>query len=156
MRRLQPVFFADGWVEVKDGDSTAEGLHMRHYSRHAYKRVKRGLIVGPGFKLVLIWHDASALFAWRKERFRADGQAGVNCAVFRNEGAALSSDLIRAADVIADRRWPGERHFTFVDAQVTAARRSRHAQPGACFIHADWRVCGETAKGLTILERPPP
>lgn len=41
--------------------------------------------------------DGKALWVWR--RFKSgDGQEGLNCAVFRNEGAVLSSDLILAAD----------------------------------------------------------
>lgn len=149
----QPFLIGEGWMQVLDGNASAETLYRRHYSRKPGTRKKRGLIVGPGFKLVLLWHDGTALFAWRKEKHRRDGQVGVNCAIFRNEGAALSSDLIRSADAIADRRWPGERHFTFVDAAKTATRRSAKAEPGACFIHAGWRRCGETALGLVILER---
>lgn len=149
----QPQLFGVGWVEVLDGNATAETLFSRHYSRRPGVRKKRGLIVGPGEKLLLVWSDATALFAWRKEKFRADDQDGVNCSVFRNEGAALSSDLIRSADTLAWARWPGERHFTFVSPEITAGRRSRRAEPGACFIHAGWRPCGETKGGLAILEK---
>lgn len=145
-----------GWIQVLDGNLTAEALYRRHYSRRSGERKKRGLIVGPDEKMVLLWPDARALFAWRKERHRKDSQAGVNCAVFRNEGPELSSTLIRAADDIAWERWPGERHFTFVDAQKTTRRRSAKAEPGACFIHAGWRPCGTTKdRGLSILERLP-
>jgi hypothetical protein len=149
----QPFLIGEGWMEVLDGNLTAEALYRRHYSRRPGERKKRGLIVGPGEKMVLLWHDARALFAWRKELFRADDQLGVNCAVFRNEGAG--SELIRAADALAWRRWPGERLFTFVDGLETFTRRSRHAPPGACFIHAGWRPCGQTKGGLAILERLP-
>jgi hypothetical protein len=150
----QPFLFGEGWMQVLDGDPAAEAMYMRHYSRKPGRRAKGGLIVGPGYKLLLVWHDGTALFAWRREMHRRDTQTGVNCAVFRNEGRLLSSDLIRQADEIADRRWPGERHFTFVDAEKTASRRSKAAPPGACFIHAGWRPCGHTALGLHILERP--
>lgn len=148
----QPWLIGEGWVEVLDGDLTAETLYGRHYSRRPGKRKKAGLIVGPGEKLVLLWPDARALFAWRRSKHWRGGQTGINCAVFRNEGAGLSSELIRAADEIAFRRWPGERHFTFVDADQTRARRSRSGQPGACFIHAGWSPAGMSRKGLHILE----
>jgi hypothetical protein len=79
-----------------------------------------------------------------------DGQKGINCAVFRNEGAGLSSDLIMAADALADERWPGERHFTYVDPQEV-----KSSNPGYCFLRAGWRKCGITKhRKLLILERP--
>jgi hypothetical protein len=80
---------------------------------------------------------------------RLDNQTGVNCAVFRNEGAGLSSDLIREADELAWQRWPGERHFTYVwDEKV----RSRN--PGYCFLKAGWQRVGRNKDGrLTLLER---
>lgn len=95
--------------------------------------------------------DCTALWIWRKEKFRMDGQKGVNCAVFRNEGTALSSCLIQAADEIGWDRWPGERHFTFVDPT-----KVRSTNPGYCFKRAGWPQCGRTAKGLLILERLSP
>jgi hypothetical protein len=93
--------------------------------------------------------DALALFVWRK--FICEGQAGVNCAVFRNEGPTLSSDLIGQACEIAWRRWPGERLYTFVNP-----RRVRSTNPGYCFIRNGWRPCGVTKwNKLKILERLP-
>jgi hypothetical protein len=87
---------------------------------------------------------------WRKF-LSADGQQGVNCAVFRNEGAGLSSDLIRAADALADQRWPGERHYTYVNPRAV-----RSTNPGFCFLQAGWRRCGITKhRKLLILEREP-
>lgn len=150
---LQPFLIGDGWIEVRDGDDTARALFDRHYSRRADKpRRPNGahlLIVGPGEKLVLLTPCARALFAWRRFVDRA-GEIGVCCAVFRNEGAGLSSDLIRAADAIADRRWPGERHYTHVDPA-----KVRSANPGFCFLAAGWRRGGRTkVNGLLILERP--
>jgi len=146
------------WVPVLDGDAVAVTMYERHYSaaRGLARRRARGttLFLGPGQKLVLMTPCRRALFAWRRERYRRDGQIGVECAIFRNEGAGLSSELISSADLIADRRWPGVRHFTFVDPAETARRRSRGGAPGQCFIHAGWRQCGETAsRGLKILER---
>lgn len=143
------------WVPILDGDDAARRLFERHYSarRSLPRRYARGtrLFVGPGEKLVLATPCRRALFAWRRERFRRDGQAGVECAVFRNEGAGLSSTLIRAADLIADARWPGVRHFTFVDPGEVAS-----GLPGYCFLRAGWRFCGASAGGLTIMERTTP
>lgn len=60
--------------------------------------------------MVLLTEDVRALFVWRKF-ISADGQQGVNCAVFRNESTLRASDLIRHADADAWNRWPGERHY---------------------------------------------
>ena len=138
------------WYVTKDGDTACLKLYERHYSSHAYKDGReRKLCVGPGEKIILRTWEGDAMFAWRN--FIDDsGQEGINCAIFRNESNHLSSDIIRQADSIADHVWPGERHYTFVDA-----KRVRSSNPGACFKHAGWRRCGRTKSGLVILERMP-
>lgn len=140
----------DVWIEVKDGDPTGRSIFDRHYSRYFYKDGRDPkLYVGPGYKMVLLTPCARALFIWRKF-IDASGQQGVNCAVFRNEGAGLSSTLIRRADELADVRWPGERHYTYV-----SAAKVQSSNPGFCFIKAGWRKCGITrARKLLIFERP--
>lgn len=147
------------WVPILDGDECGRAQYERHYSARKSLSTRRArnahLFVGPGNKLVLATPCRRALFVWWRQRFRADLQVGVNCAIFRNEGAGLSSQLIAAADAIAFSRWPGQRHFTFVDPAETAARRSKHSTPGQCFIHAGWRPCGTTNGGLHVLERMP-
>jgi hypothetical protein len=148
---IQPFLFGSGWIEVRDGNDTVREIFERHYSRKRYADGRRPkLFVGPGDKLVLITPCARAIFAWRK--FISDNdQAGVNCAIFRNDGAGLSSNLIREADEIADNRWPHERHYTYVDP-----RKIRSSNPGFCFKAAGWRVCGVTkVHKLLILERTP-
>jgi len=144
-----PLVLGEGWVEVKDGNDTGRALFDRHYSRYRYKDGRRPLLyVGPGAKMVLLTPCARALFVWRRFISR-DGQEGVNCAIFRNEGAGRSSDLIMAADVLADQRWPGERHYTYVNP-----RALRSTNPGYCFLMAGWRHCGITKRHrYLILER---
>lgn len=138
------------WLSVKDGDDDARRLFDRHYSRSANPD-PRGYIAGPGERLILLTPCARALFLWRAERYRMDDQEGINCAIFRNEGAGLSSFLIEEADALADMRWPGERHYTFVDP-----KRVRSPNPGCCFLKAGWRRCGTTKiNNLLILERLP-
>lgn len=148
---VQPFLIGSGWIPVLDGNDSARAIFHRHYSYRPYAdRRAPKLIVGPGQKLVLLWDDAKALFVWRKF-ISGDGQAGINCAVFRNEGERLSSDLVRAADAIADERWPGERHYTYVNP-----RKVRSSNPGYCFMVAGWRRCGVTKHNkLIILERTP-
>jgi hypothetical protein len=150
------------WCPTKDGDPRGLELFRRHYSYNVKRDQLKfpfaewssdALFVGPGEKLVLLTADARALFVWRKERYRMDGQTGVNCAVFRNEGssAGRASELIRAADQAAWERWPGERLFTHVDAAKVRHKRD----PGRCFIRAGYRRCGVTLTGLLIFEHLP-
>ena len=146
-RRLNAISEPLWWL-TKDGDLSCLELYERHYSCYQYKDGrKRSQFVGPGQTIVLRTVRADAVFVWRK--FIDDsGQQGVNCAVFRNEGPHLSSELIRQADAIADHVWPGERHYTCVNAQAV-----RSPNPGYCFIRAGWRRCGKTQSGLLVFER---
>lgn len=139
------------WWVTKDGDIDCLALYNRHYSKYHYKDGRKPrLFVGPGEKLVLRTWDGDAMFVWRK--FKDDsGQVGINCAVFRNEATHLSSELIRQADAVADLIWPGERHYTYVNAQ-----KIKSVNPGYCFKLAGWRKCGMTkVNKLLIFERMP-
>jgi len=107
--------------------------------------------------MVLTTPCRRGLFVWRKF-ISGDDQRGINCAIFRNEGAGLSSWLIREADALADTRWPGERHYTYVDP-----RKVRSGNPGFCFKQAGWRLVRDERgrprltkhRRLLILERAP-
>lgn len=135
------------WYATCDGDLQALALYLHHYSARHYKDGrKRRLFVGPGEKMVLITAKGDALFVWRKFR-SIDRQAGVNCAVFRNEGKIKSSELIKEAMGLAWQRWPGERFYTYINSQ-----KIRSTNPGYCFLQAGWQKCGMTKKGLVILE----
>ncbi len=152
----QPFLFGDGWIEVLDGNDTARDIFTRHYSFKADRRDGRReskLIVGPGHKLLLVTADAGALCVWRREEYRFDGQAGVNCAVFRREGGGGASTLLLDAMRLAWARWPGERLFTFVDPrEVAATIRAGRPTWGHCFYQAGWRFAGLTKKRLHVLE----
>lgn len=145
--------FGNYWAVIRDGDSRGRKLYERHYScrRYADKR-KPKLFVGPAEKLCLMTPDAKALFAWRRFIDRS-GQEGVNCAIFRNEGAfdglVLSSELIIAAESFAWQRWPAVRFYTYVDPL-----RVKSSNPGFCFKRAGWNECGRTkVRKLIILEK---
>lgn len=137
------------WYAVKDGDATARDIFNRHYSRHFYTDGRKPkLFVGPGEKMILMTTDGTALFVWRKF-ISGNGQWGVNCAVFRNEGQLLSSDLILEAEQLAWQRWPGERLYTYI-----APKKIRSSNPGYCFLKAGWQNCGITQTNkLVILEK---
>jgi hypothetical protein len=135
------------WVPIKDGNPSGLSMFLRHYTARRKRKIAQ--FVGPGGKMVLMTADARALFVWRKF-ISDDGQVGVNCAVFRNEGseAGRASDLIRAANAEAWGRWPGERLYTYVDPSKVRHKRD----PGRCFLRAGYRQCGETKSGLLIFE----
>lgn len=143
------------WLASHRADPRAAALYRRHYS--AEKNARPGIrdlnFMGPGECLVLLTADCSALFAWQRNvgAPRLDGQLGVCCTVFRNEGPILSSELIREAQEIAWRRWSGERLFTYVWND-----KVKSVNPGFCFKRAGWRTCGRNKDGrLTILEIHP-
>jgi hypothetical protein len=136
------------WHGSKDGDKNALALYNRHYSAYHYKDGReRKLFCGPGEKMVLLTDNNDALFVWKK--FIDDsGQTGIYCAVFRNEGPILSSDLIKESMVLAWKRWPGERLYTYVNP-----KKIRSNNPGYCFRCAGWSVCGKSKGGLVIMEK---
>lgn len=139
------------WIQIKDADNSAREIFDRHYSRYHYADGRKpAKFIGPGQYMLLITQDARAIFAWRKF-ISADGQEGINCAIFRNEGtdSGISSVLIRDAMRLAWQRWPRERLFTYVNPRGIKHKRD----PGRCFIKAGWRHCGITkARKLLIFE----
>ena len=140
------------WLSVRRNDARAFALYRRHYSaeKNAHGRARDTNFLGPGECLVLLSSCGRAAFAWQYNTVeRYDKQTGVCCTLFRNEGAGLSSDMIREADALARTRWPGQsRHFTYV-----ANDKIRSSNPGFCFLKAGWRKAGHSKRGLTLLER---
>lgn len=151
---------AGNWLSVKRTDERAFALYREHYSAKknaAYRRKGNFNVAGPAQTMVLITEDCAALFVWiRNTVERLDHQAGVNCSVFRNDGRGSarmsSSELIREADALAWDRWPGERHFTYVDPAEIRSVQVMGKEPGQCFLAAGWRPCGTSAEGKAILE----
>lgn len=142
------------WQLTNDQDREVLAMFKRHYSHRPYADGReQWQCLGPGRKLVLKI-PGEAIFGWRAFKSRAN-EDGYNCAFFRNEGPRLSSDLIREADLIVDLLWGPDRHYTYVDAEKTAGRRSKHAAPGRCFQEAGWVLLDRVTKrhGRHILER---
>lgn len=74
--------------------------------------------------------------------------------IFRNEGAGLSSNLIRQAVAATRTHWPETPDLgmvTFVDA--TKVRRKR--DPGRCYLKAGFKNVGHTQGGLVVLQLKP-
>lgn len=153
MIREQPFLFgSEKWLRVWDGNPTAAALYDRHYSRNR-NAVGDPRVAGPGEKIVLLTPCARGLFVWRvfQSKDSTVGPNDINCAIFRNEGAGLASELILAAEPIALAKWGQQRLYTYVNP-----KRVRSTNPGYCFIRAGWRKCGVTkTRGLLIFEKVP-
>lgn len=144
---------AGHWLGVRDGDPRLVALYERHYSANpAVSRAARlrSGVSGVGESMCLLTLRCDAAFIWlRNTTARYDGQVGVQCSFFRNEGDKRASDLIREADEFAWARWPDEpRHWTYVDPAKIQPTRT----PGRCFCKAGWHPCGVSKGGLVILE----
>ena len=139
--------FDGHWIEVRDGDARALALMKHHYTWHNYKDGRsHRRFVGPGEKMVLITLQCDALFIWRL--FRESGHKepkGVCCAVFRNEGNLLSSDLIKEAVTLALKRWPDQRLYTYVNPKIVKG-------DGKCFKAAGWRKLSRRTKIHNLIE----
>lgn len=151
MFATMPTFLSTHWeLTVSREDVRLLMLLDDHYSCKAAQRGVRGHAYGPGVDLALMTSRLDAAFVWLYERYRKDGQRGINCVAFRNVGTTLSSLLIREAVEIARQKWPDKRLFTFVNGS-----KIRSSNPGYCFLQAGWNKCGYSAKGLLILEKMP-
>lgn len=127
--------------------SDSREIADRHYNR---QKIGATQFVPTGSCLVLHSNCGRALWvtSWPLEEWTRHAWAGAWMnTLFRNEGAGLSSDLIRQA-VAATRAHYGEPPalgmVTFVDAAKTASRRSKRSQPGECYLRAGFRHVGET------------
>jgi hypothetical protein len=136
------------WKIIHQAHPDGRKLADNHYSRKTKGATQ---FVGPGEKLVLITQDKKALFAWRKNIYRQDGQKGIECSIFRNEGCMLSSMLIKKAVKLAREKWgSATRFFTYVNPSAI-----KSTNPGYCFLKAGWKKKGTNKDGrLILLEAP--
>lgn len=143
-----PILVSEYWCESRDADLAVFQLFQRHYT---YKPDRKShAFAGVGEKLVLVTPSCDAAFVWLKQMIRDDGQDGVCCTLFRNEGEILSSSLIQDACQLAYQRWGDVRLFTYVNP-----RKVKSSNPGYCFKMAGFQRCGETKwNKLLVLERP--
>lgn len=150
-----------GWRLSWRADPQARAIADRHYNRQS---IGARDIAPPGRCLVLLATTGPALWitSWPFAEYVKHAWAGAwVCSAFRNEGAGLSSSLIRQA--VAATRWrygepPDLGMITFIDE--TKVRHKR--DPGRCFRRAGFAVVGRTktrnlvALQLLSAEMPPP
>lgn len=116
-------------------------LADRHYPRRSPGAVR---FVAPGSPLVLVTEDGLAVWVTLRQRAEfVDHQwpGAWCCTLFRNEGPALSSQLIRealAASVAELGRPPSQGLVTFVDPAAVRHKRD----PGRCFRRAGFEEWG--------------
>ena len=139
--------FTDGLVKTTHFDQECRALADRHYSR---RTVGARQFTYSGRKLVLRNAEGTVLFVWvfPDPTMRMDDQAGYNCAMFRNESARPSSEIILEAERMAVEKWGPGRAYTYVDP-----RRIRSKNPGYCFTMAGWRFVRLSKGGKHLLEK---
>lgn len=142
------------WQLSHRQDQVACRIADRHYSRRKPGSKQVGQ---PSRCLVLLTTTKDALWitSWPYADLVKHSWAGAwENSCFRNEGAGLSSELIREAVAITRWYWPevpAKGMITFVNA-----RKVRHKRdPGRCFLRAGFRLVGETKKGLLALQLLP-
>lgn len=144
------------WEISYRADPRSRDIADRHYNR---QKVGAPQFVPPGRCLVLRQQTETGRALWVSSWPFAEyvlhrwGGAWL-CSAFRNEGAGLSSELIRSA--VAHTRWhwpeiPELGMVTFVDASKVRKKRD----PGRCFVRAGFVPDGKTKGGLLAFRLPP-
>jgi hypothetical protein len=125
------------WRRSWKSDPAALALAERHYNR---QRPGTPQFMPPGRTLVLVAEGA----VWGSVAQSHGPNAGAwVCSIFRNEGAGLSSELVRDAVAATRAAWgePPARGFL---TYVNPGKLRRKRDPGRCFLRAGFELVGET------------
>ena len=144
------------WTRSHRADPNARILADRHYNR---QKPGTPQFVPPGRCLVLYAKtetgEAFWITSWPFAEYVKHEWAGAwVCSAFRNEGAGLSSELIRqalAATVDHFGAAPDLGMVTFVDGRKVRRKRDL----GRCYRKAGFEPCGHTKGGLLALQLRP-
>ena len=142
------------WHLSYRADRAVSAMADRHYSRRSVGAVQ---FVPPGACVVL--RSLCGLAGWvtlkqLPEFVHHHWPHAWNNSLFRNEGAGLSSELIREAVAATLAEWPQPPRqgiVTFVDP----ARVRHKRDPGRCYLRAGFRSVGTTRSGLLALQLLP-
>lgn len=140
------------WSLSYRNDDDARPLADRHYNRQT---IGAPGFVPPGRCVVLKHERALWVTSWPYPEYVKHEWPGawIN-STFRNEGAGLSSELIREAVAATLHNWPQPPEMgmiTFVDS--TKVRHKR--DPGRCYYKAGFKRVGMTKSGLIALQLVP-
>jgi hypothetical protein len=139
------------WRISHRADQRAREIADRHYNR---QKIGSPQFVPPGRCIVLWQPHAFWVTSWPFAEYVKHAWAGawVNSA-FRNEGAGMSSELIRQAIAHTRSIWeaPPLGMVTFVDPKKVRHKRDL----GRCYRKAGFSVAGETKGGLLALQMLP-
>jgi hypothetical protein len=142
------------WIMSHRFDHDVLPLADRHYNR---RKVGSPQFVPPGRCVVFKTRDLKAVWtsSWPFAQYVKHAWPGawVN-SLFRNEGAGLSSELIREAVAATRAVWPAIPELgmiSFVDAKKTRHKRD----PGRCYRKAGFKHVGFTKGGLYAFQMLP-
>lgn len=137
------------WSLSFRADPAAAALADRHYNRQSPGSAQ---FVPPGRCLVLHAPEAVWVTSWPFAEYVQHAWAGawVN-SLFRREGGAIASEMIRAAVAATRHHWPEIPDLgmvTFVDPRKVRRKRD----PGRCYLRAGFRHVGNTKGGLLAFQ----
>ncbi|BDA75846.1 hypothetical protein CAL7716_100120 (plasmid) [Calothrix sp. PCC 7716] len=143
-----PQLFLPLWdfIRVRDGNELAASIANRHYSRIWKGNINQNRLCGNGERVILVHPLGNWVFVWNKQKYRKDGQEGVNCVLFRNESSILSSQIILMCEKYWNDHFGMDRKFTYVHPRLV-----KSSNPGYCFQKAGWVKSGLSKKGLILL-----
>jgi len=141
------------WYRTTRADDETRKIADRHYNR---QKVGSPQFVPPGRCLVLRTASADAFWvtSYPYAEFVNHAWAGAwVCSAFRNESAALSSEMIVEAVALPRAEWetPDLGMVTFVNTDKTRRKRD----PGRCYRKAGFVEVGQTVGGLVALQMFP-
>ena len=149
------------WLTTYRCDPTVRALADRHYSR---QKAGSAQFIAPGRPLVLVSPCGRAgwVSLYQRPEYTDHAWPGAwVCVLFRNEGAGLSSDLVRAAVAATRAAWgepPALGMLTFVAPDRVRPKRD----PGMCFLRAGFHpfACTVLRRRLVLRidprDMPPP
>jgi hypothetical protein len=142
------------WLITDKGDQDARRLADDHYTRQTPGSPQ---FTRNGQNLVFITRDAKAVWVTFRptpgKAVRMDGLDAWECALFRNIGAGLSSELIEEATWLSLALWgeyPKDGLITSVDVNKTKPKQD----PGYCYLQAGWTPFGVDASGRPRFKAP--
>jgi hypothetical protein len=114
--------FTDSLMRTNKFDGELAILSDAHYSRQTPGSPQ---FMPPGETVILRNWEGTIVFGWLWQQFRADGERGVCCSIFRNVSNRLSSEVIREAEDWAISEWDADRLFTYIDPKRDQESKSR-------------------------------